>query len=362
MCILSIFGGAFIGYRLFQRPTKIEFRVSAFDSFGYAFNMFFTITAVMVLELSLDQWVLSLKPQDIWLKYLCRAIDGGVLVGIAIPCMSLLFGKRLIDLKLDLSRGYSIDFLKKYYSIVILANCLWFMAIAKPYVAVDTSEAQTIISRVVIWLLNVVGTWAGIGFHCEGRIDEELNNIKISKDNKNRQDKLNYCKPYLIAFLLNSTLLVVQLYNVSWMRKLFFVLYAVGMSGLFGMLVCVWILRYVEIPNEKRSDKVLAEAISDSHSKSQRIISRRYRSLQYSLITRENAKYIRIHSQKVLWEGHSEEIQELFGEREKQVEAFGFEECKEYLIEIRKKRKQYVDDGFKQCEQEAKKEIIRRNL
>lgn len=57
-----------------------------------------------------------------------------MLVGIAVPCMSLFFGKRLIDRKLDLSNGYSIDYLKKYYSWVIVANCIWFIIIAKPYV------------------------------------------------------------------------------------------------------------------------------------------------------------------------------------------------------------------------------------
>ena len=41
LCIISVCIGIGIGTALFRKPVKIELKISSFDSFMYAFTMFF---------------------------------------------------------------------------------------------------------------------------------------------------------------------------------------------------------------------------------------------------------------------------------------------------------------------------------
>lgn len=357
LCIISACVGGGIGRFLFCKPLNIEFKISSLDSFMYAFAMFFVITMVMVLELSINHWQLvCFQPIDWRLRFLSRAIDGGLLVAMALPIMSILFGKWVIGFNLDLCRGYSITVVKVYYSLAIVANCIWFLVMAGPEIVNDDPEVQSILNRVVIWMLNVGGTWAGIGFHCEGRISEELKNIKRSKEKKTAKEILVYSIPFVIAFAINCLLLLVQTLDVKWMKEMFSTFYWIIMSGLVGMVVSVGILNYIKYPSERRSNQKLAKAISQVNDKE--IVKGRYMTIQYSLINQESQKYLLIHERPVIWVGHEGEISNCFGERKEPIEKFNYEECKEYLAKLREDRRECVRKGYISCEEDVKKQLL----
>ncbi|MDE6026298.1 MAG: hypothetical protein K2G45_12710, partial [Lachnospiraceae bacterium] len=218
-CIIFFCIGVGIEMVSFHKPIKIEFKISSFDSFNYAFDMFFLITTVMVLELSINQWQLAkFNPIDWRLRFLSRAIDGGLLVAIALPIMSVKFGKWAIKFNLDLCSEYSINAVKIYYSMSIVANCIWFLVMIGQHNINDGPEVQSTLNRVIIWMLNVVGTWFGIGFHCDGRINEELKNIKRSKAKTKEREMLRYSIPFVIAFVINCLLLLAQTFKIKLLQ------------------------------------------------------------------------------------------------------------------------------------------------
>ena len=357
LCLISACVGGGIGRFLFHKPIKIELKISPLDSFLNAFAMFWIITMVMVLELSINDWQLVRFQTSDWpLRFLSRAIDGGLLVVIVLLITSILFGKVVIAFNLDLCSGYSINAFKVYYSLAIVVNCIWFIAMVYPDIVKDDPEVQSILNRVVIWILNVVGTWVGIGFRCEGRISEELKNIKKSKEKKNAKEILVYSIPFVIAFAINGLLLLVQTLDFQWMKELFSSFYWIIMSGLFGMGVSVWILIYIKYPSERRSNRKLAKAISQVNDKE--VVKGRYMKIQYSLVNQEAQMYLLIHEQPVIWVGHEEEISNYFRERKEPVEKFNYEECKEYLAKLSEDRRECVRKGYISCEENVKKQLL----
>lgn len=360
-CIISACIGVKFGTVLFHKPIKIEFKISPIESFIYAFEMFFFITMVMVIELSINQWnLLYFNPIDWRLKLLSRAIDGGMLVAIALPILSILFGKWITGFNLDLCKGYSVNTVKIYYSIAIIANCIWFLLMIGPDIRNDNPEVQSILNRIIIWMLNVGGTWAGIGFRCEGRILEELKNIRKSKEKKTAKDLVAYSVPYAIAFVLNCLLLFVQSFKVKWMKEMFISTYCIIMSGLLGMLIYVWLMKCVEYPSEKRSNRKLAKAISRVNDG--KMVDGRYQTIKYSLINEGTKKFLLIHERNVIWLGHDEIVASYFGERKELVDKFDYEECKKYLVKLREDRKECVRKGYISCEEDIKKQLIEWNL
>lgn len=358
--IISFCIGARIEVVLFRKPIKIEFKISSFDRFRYAFNMFFLITMVMVLELLINQWQLAkFHPIDWRLRFLSRAIDGGLLVAIAIPIMSIVFGKWAIKSNLDLCSEYDIIAVKIYYSLSIFANCIWFLVMIRQHIINDAPEVQSTLNRVIIWMLNVVGTWIGIGFHCEGRISEELKNIKRSTAKTKGRELLRYSIPFVIAFVINCLLLLMQTLNIKLLRYIFTAIYMVVMSGVFGAIISVLGLKYIKCPSEKRSNRKLAKAIS--RMKETKKVSERYQTIQYSLVNEDSQKYMLIHERDVIWLGHENEICSCFGERKKTLENFEYEECRKYLAKLLADRREFVQKGLISCEEAVRTQLIEQN-
>lgn len=359
-CIISIFIGAGMGTVLFHKPIKIEFKISSFDRFMYAFAMFFIITMVMVLELTINQWQLvNFNSNEWWLKFLSRAVDGGLLVSIALPILSIVFGKWVIEFNLDLCSEYSINVVKIYYSLSIFANCMWFLVMSRSRIVNDDPGVQSILNRVIIWMLNVGGTWAGIGFHCEGRISEELKNIKRSKEKRRGREVLIYSIPFVIAFVINCLLLLMQTFEIKLLQNIFMVIYTVVMSGLIGMLISAWGLNYIKYPSEKRSNRKLAKVISRMNEA--KLVSERYQTIQYSLVNEDSKKYMLIHKRNVIWSGHENEISSCLGENKIPLENFEYEECRNYLTQFIANRRDCVQKCYVFCKETVRAQLIEQN-
>ncbi len=354
---ISVLFGIGIGAFLYHKPQKIEFKISSIDIFMFAFLMFLIITMVMVAELYINQWnLLYFNPSHWCWKLLRRAIDGGLLVAIVLPFMSLIFGKWIKVCNLDLCKGYSINAIKIYYSMAIVVDCIWLLICAKPDFVNDNSDVQYILNRVIIWMLNVGGTWFGIGFHCEGRIVEEIKNIKRSKKEKITKEIKMYSIPFLIAFAINCLWLLMLTFDIQLMKETFWFIYGIIMSGLIGMLVSVLLFKIIEYPSEKRSKQKLAKAISRANEKTE--VKGRYQRIRYSLINEKNEKFLLIHKENIMWSGHEEEISQYFGQSKVLLEKFDYEECKKCLVKFRDDRKEYIKKGYISCHEDVKKQLI----
>ena len=175
--------GICAGRYLLHRPLKIEFKISIGNRIIAALWMFIIITIAVMGEYLLNSYNLKCFPRDKWwLKVLSSAIDGGLLITLFLPTSSYIFGKLIKSWNLDLCLEYNVTTVKIYYSIAIIFDCIWLLVIAWPGIVHNDPEMQSVINRVIIWTLSVIGTWFGMGFHCEGTINEELNNIRKRKE------------------------------------------------------------------------------------------------------------------------------------------------------------------------------------
>ena len=141
--LLGLMTGLVTCYKVYRIPVKIEFKISVFDRFLYSIVLFAMIMAVMMLELGVYEWILyACHPQDWRLIFLCHLVENGVLVAIAIPLMSIIFGNIARKFNFDLAGVYSVNIIKLYYSASIVACCLWLLFTYRTEIVNNTLEAQ----------------------------------------------------------------------------------------------------------------------------------------------------------------------------------------------------------------------------
>lgn len=221
-----------------------------------AFMMFFMITVTMALEMSINQWqLLTFNPVSWQLRLLSQLIDAGLIVALMLPLLSIMFGKWVRGFDMDLCTVYSEKVIKIYYSLVAAANCIWYLSMVGLNIMNDSMENRSILSRVIIWMLNILGTWMGIGFHCKGRIDEEIEYDYKSREVLSWKEHVKYGIPFGLAFVLNCALLVVQTLNLKIILNFCGYCYITVMIGLVGMLCAAIGCKMIEIPSEKTLSK-----------------------------------------------------------------------------------------------------------
>lgn len=361
MFFVGILIGIVICQYVYRIPLKIEFKISVFSRFFFSVCLFFMIMAVMMLEIGLYEWILYVgRPQDWRFGLLYKFIENGVLVAVVIPLMSSFFGKTARKLNFDLSGAYSILFIKIYYSACIVANCLWLLLTYMDGFINNTPEAQCIFNRVIMWLLSVVGTWIGVGFHCESRIDEENRNIRRSKGTQNKKEMLEFFMPFIIAFIINCILLYIQSWKIEWIQNVFIIVYLLVFGIMISMLLLALIINYFTCPSTKRSDWKLSNAIREiNKNRDDDEIIEHYENLRYHLIKDKGKKIIKIEKGNVEWPEHNERINEFLGEKEKEFDQFEYISCRNYLKEEREKRRKFNRNAFEECEKD-REEYLRK--
>lgn len=353
--IIGICIGIVIGTKVFHSPIKIEFRVSMLNSFIQAFMMFFIITTAMVLEMYINQRQLQYNPVSWQLRLLSQLIDAGILVALMLPLLSSLFGKWIRAFDMDLCTVYSENVIKIYYSLAVVVNCIWYLMMAGPNIMNDSVENRSILSRVIIWMLNILGTWMGIGFHCKGRIDEEIEYDYKSKEVLTWKEYVKYGIPFGLAFIVNCVLLVVQALNLKVMMILGGYCYAIVLSGLFGMMCALIGCNIIESPSEKRSNRKLVGAVKRANAG--KCVNGRYQSIKYNLMNEEGEKYLKIQKRNVIWMGNEAEVNRMFVERKIPMEKFDYILCKDYLGELIKEQRQFIQEGYATCRENAYKRM-----
>lgn len=359
--IISICVGMVIGIRLLHNPIIIEFKISMFDSFMQAVIMFYMITVAMVVEMGINQGqLLIFNPVSWQLRLLSQLIDAGLIVALMLPLLSILFGKLIRTFDMDLSTSYSEKIIKVYFSLVAAANCIWYLSMIGPNIMNDNLENRNILSRVIIWILNILGTWMGIGFHCKSRIDEEIEYDYKSRESLTWKEYMKYGIPFGVAFILNCALLVVQSLKLKIVLRFCGYCYIIVMVGLLGMLCVAIGCKIIENPSEKKSSKKLIGAIKRANAG--KCVEGRYRSIKYKLVNEERSRYLEIQKKNVIWEGHASEVENLFGKRKVPMEKFEYINCRDYLGTLFENRRKYIQDGYATCRKNTQQKIRNEKL
>ena len=137
--------GVYAGIRLWKNPTKIEFRVSILNIIALAFSMFATISVVMVIEMLINQFLLTKWiPEEEGTKLVKELINSGVVIAGLLPLSSLLFGRWIRNFDMDLCSIYSEKIIKIYYSLVVLVNCALYLFMIWPDIMGDSPEIKNI--------------------------------------------------------------------------------------------------------------------------------------------------------------------------------------------------------------------------
>ena len=127
------------------------------------------------------------------------------------------------------------------------------------------------------------------------------------------------------------------------------------MSGLVGMLCAVIGYRCIEIPSEKKSNRKLSKALK--RAVTEKSVEGRYQSVRYKLVNEGEKKYLEIQKKNVIWEGHEEEVENMFGERRLSIEQFEYFFCQKYLRDLLKEQREFIQKGYTTCRDNTHKQI-----
>lgn len=359
--IISTCIGVGVGIKIFHIPIKIEFKISMFNSFVQAFGMFFMITVMMALEISINQLQLLLFSPVSWqLRLLSRLIDAGLIVALLLPLLSILFGKWIRGFDMDLSAVYSEKVIKIYYSLAVITNCIWYLYMIDSNIMNDSMESRSIVSRVTVWILSVFGTWMGIGFRCKGRIEEEIEFYYKSREVLKWKEYVEYGIPFGLAFIANCVVLILQTINMKMVLNHLENYFKIVMIGLVGMLCAVIGCQCIETPSQKKSNRKLTRAVKRAATR--KSVEGRYQSIRYKLVSEGEKNYLEIQKRNVIWEGHKAEVENLFGERRLSIEQFEYFFCRDYLGNLLKEQRKFIQDGYATCRENAYKQVRDKRL
>lgn len=363
LAVLSALVGLVIGKKLAGKPIKIEFKISPFSIMACAFIMYIFMLATMVYEIDASKRIVEMcdETTSAYLKMLSLAVKNGVLITLALPIMSLMISGLIRIFDIDLSIGYKVVIMKIYCSASIIINCIGIMWLYRNGLMSESEDIEYVIARMIVWMLTVVGTWFGIGFGCEGRIDKAVK--KVEKEIKKKQEPFKKeektCKYYWVwacAFMVDLLIAFVQVRDNA--RDIFILkcVYCVILVGMIFAFISVWWHSKKLYPSEKASnkelEKVIAKMAKGNASKS------RYRTVTYSLIEENSEKILIVSMGKIIWAGHEDEFKDKIFE----LSCFDYEECKKYLDQVVDERHDLIQKGYRICKENAKIQIVKQSM
>lgn len=352
--------GTGIGYLAIKKPIKIEFKVSILNCIAQAIMIFTTITLAIFLELAFNQYqLITLQDTTGWKKLLSELLDAGLLVAIIIPLISAVFGRWIERYDLDLCSVYSETVLKAYFSLVAVTNCIWYLYMLLGESISDDSTYVNVFSRIIIWGLNIVGTWMGIGFHCKGRIARELENIKKSQATIDWKTTVKYILPFAGTYIFLFLLLWGEVIWTENFNRIVWSIYSIWIIAFIIVFTIGLLYIMITIPTKRRSDRILSRAIRNTHTNKH--VNGKYSRIRYSLLTKDDKKYLLIHSRNIVWAGHEDEIHDMFSAKEITVADFDYKECKALLTETTENQRKFIQDGFEKCKKATQDSLVSKN-
>lgn len=319
--------------------------------------MFLMITFLMIAELGLNYFITQdTMVSSSLVEIIKNLIEQGIIVVLAGPLLSILFGKLIRMNDLDISRVYNESVIKIYYSLVVFVNCLMLLKFASLENNANIYVNNIYFNRIIMWGLSIFGTWFGIGFGCKGRINETEENERRSKRKISKKEIGQYWIPLIVILIIMiiGYLLICATDEAAYMTILSIYWYL----GYIVLCIGITMIVYARInkPSKRKSDKKLVKAIqlvSDNES----CIEGKYRYLNYLLFNEDGKKELVIKARNVVWEENEDRVREKLGEKRIPVQAFDYGECRDLLRKTVKEQTNFIREGFEECKDIAERKM-----
>lgn len=274
-----------------------------------------------------------------------KAFDNGLLIPVLSVWLSHRFEKTVEDFSLDYTDFYSETVSKVCFSIIVSTVCIKNFIILFP----NYEDVSFLINRVLMWLITVIGTWAGFGFKCEGRIQKEKKKIRkskfVSKDGK---------KSWIVIIATLIIMMILILCPNNVFENTNFITTVCWISGtIMGVgLTCLYILTRIFQPSKKQSIKAFRQAEKAYNKK--KSISKRFGRMSY----RMNNGKLEINKVNITYDSHEsdDDFIRLFGE-----DRITFSSPKDALEHLKDKyddQEKYIWDAFEKCAEERAKNML----
>lgn len=364
LIIVAVVMGFYYGWKAIKKPTHIKAGATFSEQALLTAMMFWVISGLMLIEISAVPFIISRvipSTKSVWL--LCQIVDGGLLAGVIPFVCSMLFEKLIESCDLDLNDKYSENYIKIIFSCVVLLNVICYFIMFEPEMMGENNEIDKIISRVIIWLLNVMGAWLGLGFHCEGRIKRQLIYIEDSKESNTKIDYFKHYIPSLIALMICGIIWFGAILQIKVLTIGILYVLHIGMCGMIGATIGVWIYIFLFFPSVRKSDKRLKRAIRKKKARMHENVVNYYQGAKYTFETKGEDVYMKVHNREIVWPGHEGEVDKVCNIPEEKIYDLDYFVIRKKLQKYIKDRRDFVVDKFAQCRNELHDQLIeeRRN-
>ena len=278
--------------------------------------------------------------------FLFVLINNGFLIIIISPILSILLEKQIEAFNLDYLDKYSETVSKVIFSVIIIFFCFEILFNLNLLLYRDDSNVF-ILNRVVMWLMLVLGTWIGIGFKCDGRINRENKVIQRAKTKFFSRDNIYFWSP-IVGYLAIFCVLIhisIRNYNSFWnymgIGSIIF-----GIS-VFLLLVCINVFIEPSAERSRRKLYVLANKVCENQLR----VSGRFHKMKYSL----DKNFIYIDEIKIKYQGHENDLyfKELFDAKKYKYESP--EDLTNFMMDRSNRQVEYIRSAFQSCKEEQRK-------
>ncbi len=339
-----------------KRILIIRFAYSPLDWFEPILLAFVAFICVFVLEFSLSTALIDLLPKQSQIIFLAsRFIDSGFFVPFLSAGLSWLFAKLVESFNLDYLDEYTNAVSKVCFTVIVLSFCIIMVKKTCTLYDETSKELISILNRIFMWIVTVIGTWIGFGFQCEGRI-QKMNKLRAkTKRIIDIKSLVVFWLPIVVPLCLCVVILHIT-YNdyiiINNYSYFFLAFLGYFIGGIGALIVC----KRNTNPSIERSEKIFIKNVIKNNKGIK--TSSNFCRMKYEL----EGTTLRIKKVKVSYPGHEEDprFKELFDEMVLSVDTDHYEDVLCQLKERSKKQKKYIEEGFSACIEEKKNKRIRK--
>ena len=353
--IISATVGAYLCINESKKALVIRFAYSPVDWFQPILLTFVAFVIAFVLEFLLSSVLIVLLPKQYEIAFLTsRFIDSGLLVPFFSAGLSWMFARMVENFNLDYLDEYTNVVSKVCFSVIVLSFCIIMAQKSCDIFDKTSQELISILNRIFMWVITVIGTWIGFGFKCEGRIQKMNKLRKKTKSTIDLKTLIKFWLPIIIPLCLCIGILIVSFNEyiniMSFLLYYLFALFACMIGGIGALIKC----KMNTNPSIELSEKIFLKNVRKNNIGIK--TSSNFCRMKYEL----EGTTLRIKKVNVSYPGHEEdsEFKELFDEVVFDVDTDDYDSTLCLLKERSKKQKAYIEKGFSDCIEEKKNKRI----
>lgn len=346
-----------LGWKYYYKPIEIRYHHSYSDDFCVSAILYFLVTGVLLLDLYCGLKVSATNEESQLLDVvISRLVIGGILLFVLMFIASIITMVLLYRFDMDYGKGFDANAIKFIYSAIIFIDIVVFIILILKYEMSDATIC--IVDRIVMWIITVAGTWGGIGFCWKNRlIREKEKNRKIYETTeikkKKAQEKWNYIWPKAATIIAIGIMMCILATGIPLAVKLVFQIEMMVMILSIVVFCEFLICKFISNPGKWHSDLIVEGAVKRCvNDKEPKTFC--YRAIRYQLLKDK----VHIFARNVKYVGHEQEIENLFGEHDINVDYKQFEEIKGELASLYAKQQEYLRNSFNECRENARNGML----